>query len=80
MREVDPSRKLLTGMTRDGIFMGGQEPLKNMRFNISLMDMLQSKSIVAMGPARRAAGEETFPAIVPSMIVDDFNFTETTKF
>jgi predicted Zn-dependent protease len=80
VREVDPSRKLLTGMTRDGIFMGGQEPLKNMRFNISLMDMLQSKSIVAMGPARRAAGEETFPAIVPSMIVDDFNFTETTKF
>ena len=78
VREVDPSRKLLTGMTRDGIFMSGREPLKNMRFNVSLIDMLQA--IVAIGPARRAAGEETFPAIVPPMIVDDFNFTETTKF
>ena len=82
VREVDPTRKILTGMSRDGTFLikGGKvvSGLKNMRFNVSLIDLLNS--ITRLGISRRSAGEETFPAVVPSMVVEDFNFTEVTRF
>jgi hypothetical protein len=33
-----------------------------------------------LGPAVRAAGEEAFEMVVPSMKVRDFHFSEVTKF
>jgi hypothetical protein len=33
-----------------------------------------------MGPAVRAAGEESFEMVVPAMKVRDFHFSEVTKF
>ncbi|MFA7340153.1 MAG: TldD/PmbA family protein [Candidatus Obscuribacterales bacterium] len=84
VREVDPSTKLLTGMTRDGTFLVKNgavvKPVKNLRFNVSLLQLLNN--VIALGPSVRAAGAEgiEIPAVVPAMMVKDFNFTEGTRF
>ena len=82
VRIVDTSRLLITGMTRDGTFLieDGKVKLgvKNLRFNVSLIDLLNN--VLQLGPVIRAAGEESFPAVVPAMKVKDFNFTSSTKF
>jgi PmbA protein len=82
IREVDPYTKILTGMTRDGTFLiekgkvsGG---VRNFRFNESVIEMLSK--VEMMGPAVRAAGEESFEMVVPAMKVRDFHFSEVTKF
>jgi PmbA protein len=82
IREVDPYEKILTGMTRDGTFLiengrlaGG---IRNFRFNQSVIEMLSN--VVMLGPAVRAAGEESFEMVVPAMKVRDFHFSEVTKF
>lgn len=82
IREVDPYKKILTGMTRDGTFLVEDGRLagavKNFRFNQSIIEMLAS--VEALGPAVRAAGEESFEMVVPAMKVSNFHFTEVTKF
>lgn len=82
VRMVDKTTLLLTGMTQDGTFLveNGKvtQGIKNMRFNVSLFEMLTS--VLALGPSERTAGEEGFPAVVPAMKVEGFNFTERTKF
>jgi predicted Zn-dependent protease len=82
IREVDPYEKILTGMTRDGTFLiengrlaGG---IRNFRFNQNILEMLSN--VEMLGPAVRAAGEESFEMVVPAMKVRDFHFTEVTKF
>ena len=82
IRDVDPYEKVLTGMTRDGTFLvqdgklaGG---LRNFRFNQSVLEMLSNVEL--MGPSVRAAGEESFDMVVPSMKVRNFHFSEVTKF
>jgi len=82
VREVDGATKLLTGMTRDGTFLVKDgaivQPVRNLRFNVSLIDLLNN--VIALGPSIRTAGVEGFPAIVPAMMVKNFNFTEGTRF
>ena len=82
IREVDPYEKILTGMTRDGTFWIEEgklrHGLRNFRFNQSLIHMLSN--VTAMGTPVRASGEESFDMVVPPMKVQDFNFTEVTKF
>jgi predicted Zn-dependent protease len=83
VREVNPSTKLLTGMTRDGTFLveDGRvvKALKNLRFNVSVLDLLNN--VLVLGQPVVTAGEEGFPpAVIPPMMVKDFNFTEVTKF
>ena len=82
IREVDPYEKILTGMTRDGTFLvengrvaGG---IRNFRFNQGILEMLSK--VEMLGPAVRAAGEESFEMVVPAMKVRDFHFSEVTKF
>ena len=82
IREVDPYAKVLTGMTRDGTFLiengrvaGG---LRNFRFNQSIVEMLAN--VEMLGPSVRAAGEESFEMVVPTMKVRNFHFSEVTKF
>ena len=82
IREVDPYSKILTGMTRDGTFLiengkiaGG---IRNFRFNQSVIEMLSN--VEMLGPAVRAAGEESFEMVVPAMKVRDFHFSEVTRF
>ena len=82
IREVDPYEKIVTGMTRDGTFLveNGkvQCGLRNFRFNESLISMLSN--VEAMSAPVRASGEESFDMVVPAMKVNEFNFTEATKF
>lgn len=82
IREVDPYEKIMTGMTRDGLFLVEKgkvtSAVKNFRFNQSLLDMLKNAEM--MGPAVRATGEEAFEMVVPAMKVREFNFSEVTKF
>jgi predicted Zn-dependent protease len=74
---VDPMKCLLTGMTRDGLFLieNGKisRPIKHLRFNESVPEVLNR--IEAMGPPERVGG-----SLVPTLKIRDFNFTSTTKF
>ena len=82
IREVDPYEKVMTGMTRDGLFLveNGHVTgaVRNFRFNQSLIEML--KNVELLGPAVRATGEEAFEMVVPAMKVRNFHFSEVTKF
>jgi PmbA protein len=82
IREVDPYEKVMTGMTRDGLFLveNGRvtTAVRNFRFNQSLIEML--KNVELLGPAVRATGEEAFEMVVPAMKVHNFHFSEVTKF
>jgi len=82
IREVDPYEKIMTGMTRDGTFLIEDGRLicglKNFRFNQSLIELLNN--VEAMSPSVRVSGEEAFDMVVPAMKVDNFNFTEITRF
>ena len=82
IREVDPYEKVMTGMTRDGLFLVEKGKItkaaRNFRFNQSVLEML--RNVESLGPARRAAGEESFEMVVPPMKVGSFQFSEVTKF
>ena len=82
IREVDPYEKVMTGMTRDGLFLVEKGKIagavRNFRFNHSLLEML--RNVELLGPAVRASGEESFEMVVPAMKVHDFQFSEVTKF
>ena len=82
IREVEPFAKMMTGMTRDGTFLieGGRivRGLKNFRFNQGIIDLLNN--VEAMSPSVRASGEEAFDMVVPAMKVNNFHFTEVTRF
>jgi len=82
IREVEPYEKVLTGMTRDGSFLveNGRivSGIRNFRFNQGILEMLSN--VEQMGPAVRAAGEESFEMVVPAMKVRNFHFSEVTRF
>ena len=82
IREVDPYEKIMTGMTRDGLFLVEKgrvtSAVRNFRFNQSILEML--RNVELLGPAVRATGEEAFEMVVPAMKVRDFHFSEVTKF
>jgi PmbA protein len=82
IREVDPYEKIMTGMTRDGLFLVEKgkvtSAVRNFRFNQSLLEML--RNVEMLGPAVRATGEEAFEMVVPAMKVREFHFSEVTKF
>jgi predicted Zn-dependent protease len=82
IREVDPYEKIMTGMTRDGLFLVEQgkvtRSVRNFRFNQSILEML--RNVECLGPAHRATAEESFEMVVPPMKIRDFHFSEVTKF
>lgn len=82
IREVDPYQKIFTGMTRDGTFLieGGRVTggIRNFRFNQALPEMLSN--VEALSPTVRASGEEAPDMVVPAMKVNQFHFTEVTRF
>ena len=82
IREVDPYEKVMTGMTRDGLFLVENGKLtgavRNFRFNQSLIEMLGNVELIS--PAVRATGEESFEMVVPAMKIRNFHFSEVTKF
>jgi predicted Zn-dependent protease len=82
IREVDPYEKVMTGMTRDGLFLveNGKvtSAVRNFRFNQSILELL--RNVEQLGPAVRATGEEAFEMVVPAMKVREFHCSEVTKF
>jgi len=82
IREVDPYEKIMTGMTRDGTFLieDGKvtRGVRNFRFNQGLIEMLNN--VEAMSPSVRSSGEEAFDLVAPAMKVNNFHFSEVTKF
>ncbi|MCX6358896.1 MAG: TldD/PmbA family protein [Armatimonadetes bacterium] len=80
IRFVDPMRLLLTGMTRDGLFVvrdgkvvGGA---KNMRFNDSPLRVLSAVTHVGVPEVV----ESYLGAYVPALRVEGFQFTSGTEF
>lgn len=77
IRDVDPMRLLLTGMTRDGMFLIERGEVvagvKHFRWNNSPLDLL--KHIRAIGKPRRQDGW-----LIPPMVFDDFYMTSKTRF
>ena len=73
VRLVDPRTIVLTGLTRDGLWWveDGQirHPVRNLRFNQSVLAMLAS-NVVAIGPPQRSA-----PFMVPPLHLSAFTFT-----
>ena len=82
IREVDPQTVLLTGLTRDGVFLiedgAIAKPVCNFRFNESPVAMLNK--VIAMGPSVRSYGEESvgLPVAVPQMLVDEFTLSSVS--
>ncbi len=82
IREVDPQTVLLTGLTRDGVFLiedgAITRPTCNFRFNESPVAMLNK--VIAMGPTMRAYGEESIgiPIAVPTLLVDGFTLSSVS--
>lgn len=80
IRFVDPMVPLVTGMTRDGLFLieNGKvsKPVKQMRFNVKLLDVLSN--VEQMSQPERTG--EYISMLIPALKVRDFNFTSTTGF
>jgi len=82
IREVDPQTVLLTGLTRDGVFLiedgAITQPACNFRFNESPVAILNK--IAALGPSVRAYGEEStgLPIAVPPLLVNEFTLSSVS--
>ena len=75
VRYVNPRTLEVTGMTRDGTFLieNGKisHPVKNLRFNQCLPEMLQN--IVALSQPKRCGG-----SVIPGCKVENFHFSSIT--
>lgn len=74
VRVVDPRTLVLTGLTRDGLWWveNGQikNPVRNLRFNQSVLAMLAPWNVEAIGAPQRLA-----PYMVPALKLSSFTFT-----
>ena len=74
VRLVDPRTIVLTGLTRDGLWWveNGQvrHPVRNLRFNQSVLAMLAPWNVEAIGPPQRLS-----PFMVPALKLSAFTFT-----
>ncbi|MFK0295708.1 metallopeptidase TldD-related protein [Streptomyces sp. NPDC090442] len=85
IREVDPATLLLTGLTRDGVYLveGGEVvgAVNNFRFNESPVDLLGRA--VAAGRTERTLSREwgdSFPrTAMPPLRVPDFNMSSVSR-
>ncbi len=85
IREVDPSTMLLTGLTRDGVYVveGGQVigVCNNFRFNESPVDLLGR--VTEVGGTERALGREFGEyfqrTAMPPLRIPDFNMSSVSQ-
>jgi predicted Zn-dependent protease len=85
IREVDPATLLLTGLTRDGVYVIEDGAVvgaaNNFRFNESPVDLLARTTEVGT-PVRalgRELGEYLNRAIMPALRVPDFNMSSVSQ-
>ena len=85
IREVDPMTLLMTGLTRDGVFLieNGEiaGAVNNFRFNMSPLDVLRQAAAVARTePALSREWSDWFTrSAMPAMRVDGFNMSSVSK-
>lgn len=77
VRLIDARTLMLTGLTRDGLWWiekgAISHPVRNLRFNQSVLAMLASPNVEAIGPSERKA-----PFLVPALKLNAFTFTSTS--
>ena len=85
LREVDPMTMLLTGLTRDGVFLieNGEiaGAVNNFRFNMSPLDVLRQATVVGRTEAglSREWSDWFTRSAMPPMRVDGFNMSSVSK-
>ena len=86
IREVDPQSLLLTGLTRDGVYLveGGEitGAVNNFRFNDSPVDLLRrfSHASVTVPSFSREWGDDYFSrTATPALRVPDFNMSSVSQ-
>jgi predicted Zn-dependent protease len=84
IRSTDPRTQSLTGLTRDGVWYieNGkiQYPLKNLRFNQSIIQMLAPGNVEMVGTSERVGGSEGGNAsLLPTLKLKAFNFTSQSE-
>jgi predicted Zn-dependent protease len=85
IREVDPATLLLTGLTRDGVYLVEQGEVvgavNNFRFNESPVDLLRRVVDVGVtGPVRaREWGDAFTHCAMPAMRVADFHMSSVSR-
>src|SRR5712691_3356247 len=85
IRTVDPRSASVTGLTRDGVWYveDGEikYPVRNFRFNQSIVLMLGPGNVDAIGVPERVASSEggTAPVLVPALRLNAFNFTSQSE-
>jgi len=84
IREVDPMTMLLTGLTRDGVFLVEQGEVvgavNNFRFNMSPLDILrQAADVGATVPTLSREWSDWFTrTAMPPITVDGFNMSSVS--
>jgi predicted Zn-dependent protease len=77
VRQIDPRTIMLTGLTRDGLWWveNGEVryPVRNLRFNQSVLAMLAPGNVEAIGAPRRLS-----PFMVPALRLSAFAFTSVS--
>jgi predicted Zn-dependent protease len=86
IRGVDPRTALQTGLTRDGIWYIEkgkiQYPVKNFRFNQSVMQLLAPGNVDMIGKAERVGsseGQGGNAALLPALKVHQFHFSSQSE-
>jgi len=86
IRGVDPRTALFTGLTRDGVWFVEkgkiQYPVRNFRFNQSILELLAPGNVELIGPSERVSGSETQgsrASLTPALMVKQFHFTSQSE-
>jgi predicted Zn-dependent protease len=86
IRGVDPRTALFTGLTRDGVWYieNGkiQYPVRNFRFNQSVLDLLAPGNVEMIGRPERVSGSESQgrgASLTPALKVKRFHFTSASE-
>lgn len=82
IRNVDPRTELLTGLTRDGVWYIEkgkiQYPVRNFRFNQSVLELLAPGNVELLGASERISRSESQgrgASLIPAIKVKRFHFT-----
>ncbi|HTD67894.1 MAG TPA: TldD/PmbA family protein [Candidatus Limnocylindria bacterium] len=86
IRSVDPRAALFTGLTRDGVWWieNGkiQYPVRNFRFNQSVLTLLAPGNVEMIGPVERVSSSESqgrAASLTPALKVKEFHFSSQSE-
>ena len=86
IRGVDPRTALFTGLTRDGVWYiergAIQYPVRNFRFNQSVLELLAPGNVEMIGVSERVSGSESqgrSASLTPALKVKQFHFTSLSE-